>query len=71
MKSNSIFCAASLLMVSSMAISAPHWTHDEQAEWGAIDDAVTSIPLKYPYADVDSVSISLPLIWRVKSMQKN
>lgn len=36
----------------SMAIAAPHWTHAEQAEWGAIlDDTQIAPPLMYPFAE--------------------
>jgi carbonic anhydrase len=39
-------------LISHIAISAPHWPHDEQAEWGAIEDASQTItPLMYPYAE--------------------
>ena len=36
---------------TTIAFSAPHWSHDEQAEWGAIrDDSQTVVPLIFPYA---------------------
>ena len=47
-------CIAGIL-ASHHAIAAsvsPHWTHEEQAGWGAIlDEAVTEAPLMYPYAE--------------------
>jgi carbonic anhydrase len=44
--------AAVLGIISAPAMATgPHWTHDEQAEWGAIVDTAQSvIPLTYPYA---------------------
>lgn len=35
----------------STAIAGPHWTHEDQATWGAIEDTTqTVVPLNYPYA---------------------
>lgn len=37
---------------TSAAMAAPHWNHEEQAEWGAIEDtSQTVVPLNYPYAE--------------------
>ncbi|TAN46628.1 MAG: carbonic anhydrase family protein [Methylococcaceae bacterium] len=49
-------CAIVITMMGlapiSVAFSAPHWTHEEQAEWGAIEDTSQSaVPLMYPYAE--------------------
>ncbi|SFL40465.1 carbonic anhydrase [Nitrosomonas aestuarii] len=34
------------------AFSGPHWNHEEQAHWGAIEDtSQTEVPLMYPYAE--------------------
>lgn len=36
---------------ATLAISAPHWDHDEQEGWGAIRDSTQSVePLMFPYA---------------------
>lgn len=45
--------AAALGAVSLPASAeAPHWTHEEQAHWGALEDASqTEVPLMYPYAE--------------------
>lgn len=43
--------SAILTCYATLAISSPHWSHDEQAEWGAIrDDSQSKVPLMYPYA---------------------
>jgi len=37
---------------ATLAVSAsPHWSHDEQATWWAIQDTTQSVPLNYPYAE--------------------
>lgn len=37
---------------ATIAFSAPpHWSHDEQPTWWAIEDTSQNIPLKYPYAE--------------------
>ncbi|ALQ52112.1 carbonic anhydrase [Nitrosomonas ureae] len=37
---------------ATLAVSAPpHWSHDEQATWWAIQDTTQNVPLNYPYAD--------------------
>ena len=49
-----IFTATTLLLTSTVAVSAPHvhWTHEEQAEWGAIhDETQTTAPMTYPFAE--------------------
>lgn len=34
------------------AFSGPHWSHEEQSKWGAIEDpSQTEVPLMYPYAE--------------------
>ncbi|GJL76130.1 carbonic anhydrase [Nitrosomonas sp.] len=38
-------------VISSYAFAAPHWSHEEQEEWGAIEDAGKPLPLNYPFAD--------------------
>jgi carbonic anhydrase len=39
-------------LISLPASAAPHWTHADQADWGAIDDLSQSqAPLMYPYAE--------------------
>ena len=44
--------SAILICHATVAISAPHWTHEEQATWGAIQDtSQTVVPLNYPYAE--------------------
>lgn len=52
MKILAVAAAALISAGSAIAASeAPHWTHEEQATWGAIlDDAITEAPLMYPYA---------------------
>lgn len=46
-----IFLATTLL-TSTIAMSAPHWTHEEEAEWGGIQDSTQTVaPLTYPYAE--------------------
>lgn len=36
---------------ATIASAGPHWTHEEQAEWGAIrDNSQTVDPLMFPYA---------------------
>lgn len=60
---------------SAMAAStAPHWTHEEQATWGAIlDDAITEAPLMYPYAECSLGQHQSPvdLAGRVTSLKNN
>lgn len=37
---------------ATMAVSAsPHWSHDEQSTWWAIQDTTQNVPLNYPYAE--------------------
>jgi len=36
---------------ATTVISAPHWTHDEQSSWWAVEDTTQVVPLKYPYAE--------------------
>jgi carbonic anhydrase len=39
-------------LATSAVFASPHWTHEEQNEWGAIsDDTQTIAPLMYPYAE--------------------
>ena len=47
-----IFISIALtFMFNSITFAAPHWSHEEQAEWGAIrDDSQTVVPLMFPYA---------------------
>ncbi|WP_350282411.1 carbonic anhydrase family protein [Nitrosomonas sp.] len=36
----------------SVAISAaPHWSYDEEPDWGALEDVTRPVPLRYPYAE--------------------
>lgn len=52
MKKLKIFFAVPMLLTSNLAFSAPHWTHEEQVDWGAIEDtSQTAVPLMYPYAE--------------------
>ncbi|MBL1265073.1 carbonic anhydrase [Methylomicrobium sp. RS1] len=52
LKSNFIAAAMILGWMSNGAVAAPHWTHEEQADWGAIEDPTqTTAPLMYPYAE--------------------
>lgn len=44
----------SIIFISytAVAVSAPpHWSYEEEPNWGAIEDATQSIPLRYPYAE--------------------
>jgi len=44
--------SAILTCYATAAVSAPHWTHEEQATWGAIQDtSQTVVPLNYPFAE--------------------
>lgn len=44
--------SAILTCYATVAVSAPHWTHEEQATWGAIQDtSQTVVPLNYPFAE--------------------
>ncbi len=37
---------------ATIAFSAPpHWNHDEQSTWWAIEDTSQDVPLKYPYGE--------------------
>lgn len=36
---------------ATMVTSAPHWSHDEQSNWWAVEDTAQALPLKYPYAE--------------------
>ncbi|PTN11268.1 carbonic anhydrase [Nitrosomonas aestuarii] len=38
-------------VISSYAFASPHWSHEEQEEWGAIEDIGKPLPLNYPFAD--------------------
>jgi carbonic anhydrase len=41
-----------VFMLQGNLMAAPHWTHEEQATWGAIEDtSQTVVPLNYPYAE--------------------
>lgn len=56
MKTNQImFVNAVIIFMFSATISyasGPHWTHEEQLEWGAIEDTEqTKVPHIYPYAE--------------------
>lgn len=54
MKIKTFFKALVLVFTLNMATSfaAPHWTHHEQSEWGAIEDThQTVVPLMYPFAE--------------------
>lgn len=47
---------------TAAAVSAPHWTHEEQATWGAIQDpSQTVVPLNYPYAECSIGSHQSPV----------
>jgi len=36
----------------TVAVSAPpHWSYEEEPEWGAIEDATQPVPLRYPFAE--------------------
>ena len=40
------------LLLNAATTSPPHWTHEEQVEWGAIEDTTkTDAPFMYPYAE--------------------
>ncbi len=40
-----------LVFFANVAVAEPHWTHEEQANWGAIEDtSQTEVPLMFPYA---------------------
>ena len=39
-----------VLFFSQHLYAAPHWTHEEQQEWGAIEEVGEPIPLNYPFA---------------------
>jgi carbonic anhydrase len=55
MKVKAVFAvtAVSLSLISNVVFAVgPHWTHEEQAVWGAIKDTRQSTaPLMYPYAE--------------------
>lgn len=53
MKINKIvFIGVVLIFMSSVAFASPHWSHEEQSTWGAIQDtSQTVVPLNYPYAE--------------------
>lgn len=37
---------------ASVIVAAPHWSHEEQEQWGAIEDPSQAVvPLNYPYAE--------------------
>lgn len=36
----------------SIAVSSPpHWSYDEESNWGALEDTAQPVPLRYPYAE--------------------
>ena len=40
-----------LILCANVAVAEPHWTHEEQANWGAIEDtSQTEAPLMFPFA---------------------
>lgn len=44
--------AAVFFIFNGSIVAAPHWTHEEQASWGAIEDSdETEVPHIYPYAE--------------------
>lgn len=51
---NIVFISTAFIFMSNATIHAasPHWTHEEQSTWGAIQDSTqTVVPLNYPYAE--------------------
>lgn len=47
-----ILFAVTALLATPVVISAPHWTHEEQKEWGSIKEETKSVaPSMYPYAE--------------------
>lgn len=36
---------------ATTVIAAPHWTHEEQSTWWAVEDTTQVVPMKYPYAE--------------------
>jgi carbonic anhydrase len=53
MKIKIFFIAAIFLLMFcvTVAFAGPHWTHEEQSEWGAIEDtSQTEVPLMFPFA---------------------
>lgn len=53
MKTKKVRNLASVIFLSyaTIAFSAsPHWSHDEQPTWWAIEDTSQTLPHKYPYA---------------------
>lgn len=54
MKTKVLVGLASMIFAGyvTVAVSAPpHWSYEEESEWGAIEDATQPIPLRYPYAE--------------------
>lgn len=54
MKIKKVRNLASVIFLSyaTIAFSAPpHWNHDEQPTWWAIEDTSQEVPLRYPYAE--------------------
>lgn len=53
MKMKSVFLGIVSLFAFcvTFAFAGPHWTHEEQANWGGIEDpSQTEVPLMFPYA---------------------
>ncbi len=54
MKTKRVRNLASVILIgyATIAFSAPpHWSHDEQSTWWAIEDTSQEVPLRYPYAE--------------------
>jgi|GEM_PF-6482368 len=49
-----VFISTAFIFMSNATTHAasPHWTHEEQSTWGAIQDSTqTVVPLNYHYAE--------------------
>ncbi len=53
-KYNTLFLLAALCATTHLSYAAnPHWTHEEQADWGALEntDTTATVPSLYPFAE--------------------
>mgnify|MGYP001765211869 FL=1 len=53
MKTKILANLASIIVTgyTCIAVAAPHWTHDEQATWWAVEDTTKTLPLNFPFAE--------------------